>query len=505
MNGESRLYVKMRRVSGNASRGGITLTSDENEATPITITKTNTGNTFYFSATISGTTFYWNRNEKSPGAGAFVGYASSTDKNTARIALEYERISQDDPYELDGKSYSLMNYGSGISAIDLTDALITKNDTTRLGAKQMLIRNDPMDQSRTLFISKDADLAVWTFQNIAEDRYYISCGGKYLSIGGANISLVDSPDDNCVIRPVPGEGRRAGKVRLFGVAANRAVSFSGNVNDGFTLAAPSDNNNQWFNFVQPSVYGDDDFWLYVDGELIIDLGGIHSAVGASVNYSTGKVTVNKTKTTLYDLFKSNYEQRNPTAGESEVNAYLDSIFVSKSVTVGNTVETQYIFKDYSYHTVRIFYMERGAGASNLRMRFNLASVTPGQVTLSKEISGTDKQDFASVRFPFQIFHDDGLGGGYQLSTPVEETLFTIGTDGIVTVASRTGYIGTLSQSGDERIDYTLRIPVGKQNLPLAPTGYTANTEPFVWLLVISSLLMAACVAFRLHLRRDEEN
>ena len=221
MNGESSLYVKMTRVSGNASRGGITLTADENEATPITITKTNTGNTFYFSATISGTTFYWNRNEKSPGAGAFVGYASSTDKNTARIALEYERISQDDPYELDGKSYSLMNCGSGISAIGLTDALITKNDTTRLGAKQMLIRNDPMDQSRTLFISKDADLAVWTFQNIAEDRYYISCGGKYLSIDGANISLVDSPDDNCVPagarrRQTRGQGpsvRRGGQPR----------------------------------------------------------------------------------------------------------------------------------------------------------------------------------------------------------------------------------------------------------------------------------------------------
>ena len=75
---------------------------------------------------------------------------------------------------------------------------------------------------------------------------------------------------------------------------------------------------------------------------------------------------------------------------------------------------EWVFRDNSAHTVRIFYMERGAGASNLRMRFNLTSTAAGQVLLSKEIRGTEKQDFVSVKLPFQIYYDLDDGEGYRL-------------------------------------------------------------------------------------------
>ena len=158
--------------------------------------------------------------------------------------------------------------------------------------------------------------------------------------------------------------------------------------------------------------GDDDFWLYVDGELVIDLGGIHKALYGSVNYSTGLVVVNGQQTTLYDLFKAHFEERGESGATLE--DHLNSIFTDtgKTITVGNTVKPVYVFQEYSTHTIRIFYMERGGGASNLRMRFNLASVTPGEVLLSKEISGTDKQDFSSAEFAFQIYCDAVGNGNY---------------------------------------------------------------------------------------------
>lgn len=157
--------------------------------------------------------------------------------------------------------------------------------------------------------------------------------------------------------------------------------------------------------------GDDDFWLYVDGELVIDLGGVHSALYGSINYATGEVRVQDKKNSqgaiviseysLYEIFRQNYIDRHngSTAG---VDEYLNGIFTQNS-------DGQYVFKDYTPHEMRIFYMERGSGASNLNMRFNQSSVKPKTVILSKELSGVDNVDKFNAEFPYQIWYryEDG--------------------------------------------------------------------------------------------------
>ena len=145
--------------------------------------------------------------------------------------------------------------------------------------------------------------------------------------------------------------------------------------------------------------GDDDFWLYVDGELVIDLGGVHSALAGTVNFATGEVVVNGTQKTLKDLFYNNYLDRGHTTEEAQL--YVDSKFKQNS-------EGNYVFNDYTLHTMKIFYMERGGGASNLHMRFNISSVNPGSVMLTKQVetegSNIDGElDENLMQFPYQIW------------------------------------------------------------------------------------------------------
>ena len=167
--------------------------------------------------------------------------------------------------------------------------------------------------------------------------------------------------------------------------------------------------DEWGHDIIYEFTGDDDFWLYVDGELIIDLGGIHDALAGSVNYRTGEVIVNGKYYTLRQLFEKNYRQRNPRASQSQVNAYLDEYFKSGTS----------IFKDYTSHTMRIFYFERGAGASNLHMRFNLASIRPDTVQLSKVLSGIDEAGSVQAQFPYQIFYKDAVGNERRLSNAIK--------------------------------------------------------------------------------------
>lgn len=150
--------------------------------------------------------------------------------------------------------------------------------------------------------------------------------------------------------------------------------------------------------------GDDDFWLYVDGQLVLDLGGVHSAQMGTINFRTGDVYFDRNGTsvhsenmehiTLRKIFYDNYKSKYPTATDEEVNEYLSEYFDGE------------IFKDYSNHTMKMFYMERGANASNLHMRFNIAAVTPGNVVVSKTVSGvgSDTLDTDFLEYPFQIFY-----------------------------------------------------------------------------------------------------
>ncbi len=149
--------------------------------------------------------------------------------------------------------------------------------------------------------------------------------------------------------------------------------------------------------------GDDDFWLFVDGELVIDLGGIHSALPGKVNFCTGQVSVNGKNSTIYELFRENWAKRG--LDQAEIERRCAEIFTSRTVNG----KQQWVFKDYTAHTMKLFYMERGAGASNLHMRFNLTSVKPGQVQLSKTVSGTGGEDFRLAEYPFQIFYTEGGG------------------------------------------------------------------------------------------------
>ena len=145
--------------------------------------------------------------------------------------------------------------------------------------------------------------------------------------------------------------------------------------------------------------GDDDFWLYVDDVLVLDLGGIHSALDGNINFRTGVVEENGTKTNLRNCFELAYKEAHPDDTQEQVDAWLDSIFKEDE----NGVKT--VFKDYSGHTMRMFYMERGAGASNIHMRFNLAPYHEGEVLLEKEVSGLEAVD-PTMRFPFQILYQD---------------------------------------------------------------------------------------------------
>lgn len=147
-------------------------------------------------------------------------------------------------------------------------------------------------------------------------------------------------------------------------------------------------NNMVFEFS-----GDDDVWVYIDGVLVLDIGGIHNSVSGSIDFAEGTVKVGSNNYTLKNLFK-------------EAEAEKEGDFVSRKD----------IFKDYTVHTINFYYLERGKGDSNCKLKFNLPTVPDGSVKVQKQLSNTDKEKYADVKFKFQLLVKDEKEN-YVPSTP----------------------------------------------------------------------------------------
>lgn len=110
--------------------------------------------------------------------------------------------------------------------------------------------------------------------------------------------------------------------------------------------------------------GDDDVWVYIDGVLVGDLGGIHEKATLKINFATGEVKV------------GHVDGANGTKKEIE-NTTIKAKFDATGADTKNFRDNT--FRDSTKHTLSFFYLERGAGASNMSLKFNLTTLPSSEV------------------------------------------------------------------------------------------------------------------------------
>lgn len=132
--------------------------------------------------------------------------------------------------------------------------------------------------------------------------------------------------------------------------------------------------------------GDDDVWVYIDGVLVGDLGGIHEKATLKINFATGGVHVGHV---------DNANDPEKTIQDTTIKAMFQAAGADTTNFSGNT------FRDSTKHTLSFFYLERGAGASNMSLKFNLTTLP------SSEVAKVDQNGEAVNGATFELYRSDG--------------------------------------------------------------------------------------------------
>ena len=210
--------------------------------------------------------------------------------------------------------------------------------------------------------------------------------------------------------------------------------------------------------------GDDDVWVFVDGILVLDLGGIHDSASGSINFNTGNV------------------EFGPTAAGQDKGSFgtsvtTDNIYNQDSVA-GQLGVDKDTFVAQGTHELTIFYLERGQGTSNCRIHFNLPQ--QDSLTVKKEIPETDSANVAidqdtmdslnQQEFTFTLYEND---------TPAVNKLYVKTTADNYSSLDRTDKNGHFKLRNGEQVKFIDVDYNGKTKYRVEETA-SAGFQNVVW-------------------------
>ena len=141
--------------------------------------------------------------------------------------------------------------------------------------------------------------------------------------------------------------------------------------------------------------GDDDVWVYIDGQLVLDVGGAHGKASGLLEFGEqgGKNTVTSY---ISDIKASNNTIYKDCAPAKPVT------FNGKPYTFKHESKDVITYEKGTTHTLTMFYMERGMWESNMAVAFNFPDHNELQVEKQVDLSGVDK-DFRDCFKDKKIF------------------------------------------------------------------------------------------------------
>ena len=217
---------------------------------------------------------------------------------------------------------------------------------------------------------------------------------------------------------------------------NKVLNHHFGLNMEVKFALPSGSMAPVDKYGNPIVFefnGDDDMWVFIDGKLAMDIGGIHQPIDGKIDFTNRKVTVAGSDQSGYSAWNSLF--------------------------------------DGKQHTLQVFYMERGGCDSNCKIRFNLSQYT--DVELDKVDEDMPTKTLAGAKF--QLFKEVEVLKDGETVTELDPVYWYKKQNDNDRSGVKTPYIAESDANGHVRFE---GVPLGNYILKEieSPSGYMQMTD-----------------------------
>ncbi len=194
-------------------------------------------------------------------------------------------------------------------------------------------------------------------QASSNGKYYLASTDEV--VNGSDAS--GNPTDDGNFFPF-NTGDESGNARILNYGFGQKLEFTFRLTSGGEVVASNGTKVP----IKFEFKGDDDVWVFIDGELILDIGGAHDTVTGTIDFANKKATVSGVK--------------NPNGGDD-----LDNVGTYFPATMFN--DEEFYSKE---HTLTMYYMERGLWESNMEIIFNFPD--ENKLSVEKEVDTSKVND-----------------------------------------------------------------------------------------------------------------
>lgn len=148
--------------------------------------------------------------------------------------------------------------------------------------------------------------------------------------------------------------------------------------------------------------GDDDVWVFIDGQLVLDVGGSHGKVSGLLEFGEKTTDEGKKKNSV-TAYVSQVKIGGTSNSDQDGSSVKDVTYNGEKISF-SAQGTTLTFDKGQKHTLTMYYMERGMWESNMAVAFNFPDNNELKVQKEVDLSNVTDDDFKKCFTGRKIFN-----------------------------------------------------------------------------------------------------